>query len=148
MSYSISSIDCLAVKLNKDYFEALKKDISEINPELIVDANQKQIFEEVKKYYWDDEIDPNNYYNEFDDIEYYDNNNYAYCYKLDIETGTFNNGNYFEGYIYPISSGSRSIYEPEFKDKEDLIERIKGYLYIPREFDLVNNIIFLTGVNV
>lgn len=149
MSYSMGSIDCLAVKINNEYFEALKRDIQ------LFKENKLNITDEVQlgllKNWVDEEFDSvDDLINIDDDIRYYDggkhSQNYAYQTPIDLKTGTLGYGDNFDGYVYEISWGSSSIYKPEFKDKEDLIYGIKQVMYVPTTFKLENNVIFLTGV--
>ena len=149
MSYSMGSIDCLAVKVNEEYFEALKRDIQlfKENKLNITDKIQLGLLEN-----WvDEELDSVDDLIGIDsDIRYYDSGrngeNFAYQRPLNLETGRLKDGDNFDGYVYEISWGSSSVYEPEFKNKEDLISTIKEKMYIPATFKLENNIIFLTGV--
>ena len=72
--------------------------------------------------------------------------NYAYCRKIDLNTGSYGESEIFDGYVYEFSWGAANIYEPEFKNKNYLLDEIKRNLYIPTDFDLENNIIFITAV--
>ena len=156
MSYSMGSIDCIALHINEDYLSALKKDVEEHqkNPEEFLKSlseRQKMLFENILNYV-DAEMleDLDEYCNGADDITYYESGseNYAYATKYDIETGQILNITtaHFDGYVYQISYGSSNLYKPEFKDKDDLIKKTTEYIYIPKSFELNNNIIFLTGV--
>lgn len=149
MSYSMGSIDCLAVKVNEEYFGALKRDIQlfKDNKLDITDENQLDLL----KNWVDEEFESiDDLINIDNDIRYYsggkNSENYAYQRPIDLEKGTLKDGDNFDGYVYEISWGSSSIYEPEFKNKEDLIYGIKQNMYIPTTFKLENNVIFLTGV--
>jgi hypothetical protein len=153
MSNIISSIDCLAVKINEEYFNALKKDIDLLKNKSInlADDNQlKQLNNLADSEYCN--IDA--FYDEqcffLGHLRYYEggkhSDNFAYASPLDLDTGKQGEAEDFSGYVYEFGFGSGNVYEPEFKDKEDLINTIKDGLYIPTTFDLEHNIIFLTGI--
>lgn len=149
MSYSMGSIDCLAVKINNEYFEALKRDIQLFKENKLDVTDEAQLG--LLKNWVDEEFDSvDDLINIDNDIRYYNggknSENYAYQTPIDLKTGTLGNVDNFDGYVYEISWGSSSIYKPEFKDKEDLIYGIKQIMYVPTTFKLENNVIFLTGV--
>ena len=64
MSWSMGSIDCIAVKIDNDYVEALKKDVEEYhaNPKVLEEMSE----EKKKQFEW--LLDTL----EADDLEYYD----------------------------------------------------------------------------
>lgn len=153
MSFSMGSIDCIAVKIDNDYIEALKKDVEEYqtNPKMIEDMskeNQKH-FEHLLDTLEANDLEDIQVFcdNYIDYIHQYDSDNYAQERKIDSETGKCEGGlNNFDGYVVEISWGSGSIYSPEFRSKEDLKETIESSFYMPKTFDWKNKIIFLTGV--
>lgn len=154
MSYEMSSIDCIAIKITESYYEALKKDIQLFKENKLILDNERQrdFLENYAEA--DDEEDFEDFDcfidNEADSFHRYEggrhSENYAYQRPLNLETGTLGEGDIFDGYVYEFSYGSASIYKPEFKSKEDFISKLKEELYIPTTFDLENNVIFLTGV--
>lgn len=152
MGYSMGSIDCLAVDLREDYKKALIKDLKELKVEDIEDSTQRELFIQLKDFY--DEPDKLNaddllLWEIKRDVMYYDHDeNYAYYRTVDSKTGKPNAWEDFDGECLPIGNGNNSIYEPKFKNWEELEHSVKEkeLLYIPREFDLKNHIIFLTGV--
>lgn len=152
MGTSMGSIDCLAVDLRKDYAESLIKDLKELKAEDIEDSTQRELFIQLKDFY-----DEPNELNADDfmlreireDVEHYDyDENYAYCRTVDSKTGKPNAWEDFDGECLPIGEGSGSIYEPKFKNWEELERSVKEkeLLYIPRNFDLKSHIIFITGI--
>ena len=153
MSFSMGSIDCLAVDLREEYKEALIKDLKELKVEDIKDSTQRELFIQLKDFY----DEPNELNAEDlilreirDDVEHYDyEENYAEAHTVDINTGKLNHDRFdFDGECRPFSAGSGSIYEPEFKNWEEIEKYIKEevMLYIPKEFDLKKHIVFITGI--
>jgi hypothetical protein len=156
MSYSMGSIDCIALHINEDYLSALKKDVEEHqkNPEEFLKSlseNQRMFFENILDYV-DTEMleDLDEFCNDNDDINRYESGseNYAYSTKYDINSGELigTTTDNFDGYVYPISYGSSNLYKPEFKDKEELLKHIFENIYVPKGYKIENNVIFLTGV--
>lgn len=158
MSYSMGSIDCIAIKIDESYLEALKKDIEQFgNDAKFIIKNQDQLILYENQY--NDFQDDKEIFNDIDSycqdlfdcgIRYYDggkgSENYAYQRPLDLNKGTLGEADNFDGYVYEFSWGSSSIYKPEFESKEDFIAKLKKELYIPSSWDLEDNVIFLTGV--
>ncbi len=153
MSWSMGSIDCIAVKIDNDYIETLKKDVEEYqtNPKMIEDMskeNQKH-FEHLLDTLEANDLEDIQVFcdNYIDYIDRYGRDNYAQEGKINFETGKIEGDlDNFEGYVVEISWGSESIYGPEFKSKESLKETIESFFYMPKSFDWKNKIIFLTGV--
>ena len=158
MSYSMGSIDCIAIKMTKNYFEALKKDLEILKDDpsaVIKDEDQLDMFKSIQKDFEDNQYeDYDEYFRELFDcgVRYYDggkgSENFAYAYPINLDDGTMSRDNSgdFNGYVYEFSWGSSSIYQPEFKDKKDFLTKLKKELYIPTTFDIEKNVIFLTGV--
>jgi hypothetical protein len=162
MSFSRWSDDCVALVLTKEYFEGFLKDLRELSPEDIEDEDQRTVFECYDAEDFEDvtcdDIDECIAQEWIaDEIKYKDggknSENYSEIFKYDLETGEFKkdvNGynitKVFNGFIYPLSYGSESLYEPEYKNKEAILRQIKKELYIPRGYDIENNIVFYTGV--
>lgn len=153
MSWSMGSIDCIAIKIDNDYIEALKKDIEEyqVNPKIIEDMSKenqkhfKYLLDTLEANDLEDiQIFCDNY---CDYINRYDGDNYAQERKINFETGKCEGGsNDFDGYVIEIGWGSESIYSPEFRSKESLKEIIEETFYMPKTFNWKDKIIFLTGV--
>lgn len=153
MGTIIESIDCLAVDLREEYAKALIKDLKELKVEDIEDSTQRELFIQLKDFYDEpDELNADDFMlREIrEDVMHYDyDENYAYCRPVDSETGKPNEWwETFDGECRPFSTGSKSIYEPEFKNWEAIEKYIKEevMLYIPRGFDLKKHIIFITGI--
>ena len=151
MSFSRYSEDCLALILKKDYFEKFLNDIRTLSADDIDDEEQRDLFENYDAENFEgltaNEVD---YYDIDDDIKRVSSGsvNYASAAQVDIETGkTVSGFHSFDGYIYPISYGSGGLYEPEFKNKEELLKEIKRSLYIPRGYNIEENIVQYTGVD-
>ena len=165
MSYEMWPIEALAVRLNEDYFEKLKKDL--LNKDEVLEKlkergilgtnikHQLDIFQELSDIseeilesdldnYFSNQTDYDNSYQRYDSGR--NSENYAYCRKIDLNTGSYGESENFDGYAYEFSWGASNIYEPEFKNKSYLLDEIKKNLYIPTDFDLENNIIFITAV--
>lgn len=143
MSCSMWSIDCLALHIDKKYFDALRKEFKK-GVNLLEKANYN---DEMIYALMDDDYD--SFIDELlynDIVQCYDSENYAQYWTLDLKTGEMHDKKDFNGYVVPISYGSSSIYLPEFKSKEDLIAEIKKHIYIPEDFELQGNVIFLTGI--
>lgn len=153
MSWSMGSIDCLAVKINNDYIQALKKDVEEYqtNPNMLKEMskeNQKQFEHLLDSLVADDLEDIDSFYDSYCDyIRQYDSDNYAQARKIDVESGKLlSDSDNFDGYVIEFSWGSESIYQAEFNSKEDLKKTIEEVFYMPKTFNWQDNIIFLTGV--
>lgn len=153
MSWTMGSIDCLALKINNAYIKALKKDVEEYqtNPNMLKEMSE----EKRKQFEWlldsleaEDLEDVDTFYDNYCDyMRLYDSDNYAQARKIDVESGKLLEGSYdFDGYVIELSWGSESIYQAEFNSKEDLKKTIEEAFYLPKTFDWENNIIFLTGV--
>lgn len=153
MSWSMGSIDCIAVKMDDDYVEALKKDVEEYqtNPKMLEDMSE----ENQKHFKWlldtleeDDLEDVDVFYDAYCDyLSQYDSDNYAQAIKIDFESGKcVGKAKDFDGYVFEIHWGSESIYEAEFSSKEVLKEAIEEKFYMPKTFNWKDKIIFLTGV--
>ncbi|MBO7691123.1 MAG: hypothetical protein J6T10_00635 [Methanobrevibacter sp.] len=165
MSYSMWPVEVLGVRLNNDYFEALKKDLLK-KDEILEKLKERGILGTITKYQLDifqelsdisEEILKSDLYDYYCNQTGYDNSyqrydggrnseNYAYCCKLDLNTGSYGESEVFDGYVYEFSWGSNNVYEPEFKNKNYLLDEIKRNLYIPTDFDLENNIVFISAV--
>ena len=144
MGYSQWSIDSVGVILDEEWFNCLKKDL--------VDPIKKKAMEDAG-YYLDytDDMSFGEYICEFEDIQQYEggrhSENYAQYFIIDLNTGKSKSElEVFSGYFLPISWGSGSIYEPEFKNKEDLLKRIEDNLYVPTGWNLEAHVAFVTGV--
>lgn len=154
MSWSMGSIDCVAVKIDNDYVQALKKDVDDYL------AKPKQTLEDMseekqKQFKWLlDTLEANDLEdvdtfreNYIDYINYYDSDNYTQEIKIDFESGECDGKvRDFEGYVLEISWGAGSIYKPEFSSKEELEKAIEDKFYMPKTFNWKDKIIFLTGV--
>ena len=154
MSFSMGSIDCVAVKIDNDYIQALKKDVDDYlakpkqTLEDMSEEKQKQFKELLDTLEAEDLEDIDTFYENYCDyIHYYGNDNYAQEIKIDFESGEcVGKARDFDGYVFEISWGSSSIYKPEFSTKEALKEAIDGDFYMPKTFNWKDKIIFLTGV--
>lgn len=153
MGWSMGSIDCLAIKINKDYIEALKKDVEEYekNPNITAEMSE----ENKAKFEWlltnleaNDLEDEDTFYEHYADyLSSYGPDNYAQSVKVNYETGECEGRiKDFDGYVLEVHWGAKSIYEPEFTSKEKLKESIEESFYIPRTFKWKDNLIFLTGI--
>ena len=153
MSWSMGSIDCVAVKIDNDYVEALKKDIEEyhVNPKMLEEMSE----ENQKQFEWlldtleeDDLDDVDTFYDHYCDyLSQYNSDNYAQETKIDFESGECDGKvRDFDGYVLEIRWGAKSIYQPEFSSKEALKEAVEEAFYIPKTFNWKDKIIFLTGV--
>lgn len=154
MSWSMGSIDCIAVKIDNDYIKALKKDVDDYL------AKPKQTLEDMseekqKQFKWlldsleaNDLEDVDTFYDNYCDyISRYDSDNYAQEIKIDFESGEcVGRARDFDGYVFEISWGAGSIYKPEFSSKEELEKVIEEKFYMPKTFNWKDKIIFLTGV--
>lgn len=154
MSWSMGSIDCMAVKIDNDYIQALKKDVDDYL------AKPKQTLENMseekqKQFKWlldtleaNDLEDVDTFYDKYCDyISRYDSDNYAQEIKIDFESGEcVGRARDFDGYVFEISWGAGSIYKPEFSSKEELEKVIEEKFYMPKTFNWKDKIIFLTGV--
>lgn len=154
MSWSMGSIDCIAVKIDNDYVQALKKDVEDYL------AKPKQTLEDMseekqKQFKWlvdtleaNDLEDVDTFYDNYCDyISRYDSDNYAQEIKIDFESGEcVGKARDFDGYVLEISWGAGSIYKPEFSSKEELEKVIEEKFYMPKTFNWKDKIIFLTGV--
>lgn len=154
MSWSMGSIDCIAVKIDNDYIKALKKDVEDYL------AKPKQTLEDMseekqKQFKWlvdtleaNDLEDVDTFYDNYCDyISRYDSDNYAQEIKIDFESGKCDGkAKDFDGYVFEISWGSASIYKPEFSSKESLKATIEDAFYMPKTFNWKDKLIFLTGV--
>ena len=154
MSWSMGSIDCIAVKIDNDYVQALKKDVEDYL------AKPKQTLEDMseekqKQFKWlvdtleaNDLEDVDTFYDNYCDyISRYDSDNYAQEIKIDFESGEcVGKARDFDGYVLEISWGAGSIYKPEFSSKEELEKAIEDKFYMPKTFNWKDKIIFLTGV--
>ena len=154
MSWSMGSIDCMAVKIDNDYVKALKKDVEDYL------AKPKQTLEDMseekqKQFKWlldtleaNDLEDIDSFYSAYCDyISQYDSDNYAQQVKIDFESGKCDGKvKDFDGYVIEISWGAGSIYKPEFGSKEEFEKAIEEKFYMPKTFNWKDNIIFLTGV--
>ena len=153
MSWSMGSIDCIAVKIDNDYVKALKKDVEEYqtNPKMLEEMSE----EKRKQFEWlldtleaNDLEDVDTFCEDYrDSINYYDSDNYAQEIKIDFESGECD-GNWknFEGYVLEIHWGSSSVYKPEFSSKESLKAAVEDAFYMPKTFNWKEKLIFLTGV--
>jgi hypothetical protein len=154
MSWSMGSIDCIAVKIDNDYIKALKKDVEDYlakpkqTLEDMSEEKQKQFKELLDTLEANDLEDVDTFYGNYCDyIHYYDSDNYTQEIKIDFESGECDGKvRDFEGYVLEISWGSSSIYKPEFSTKEALKEAIDGDFYMPKTFNWQDKLIFLTGV--
>lgn len=154
MGYSMGSINCVAIKMTENYFKALKKDLE--NPNLIIkDENQLDMLNRIQEDFEDNQYESyDEYFQDVSDcgVRYYDggkgSENFAYAFPISLDDGTMSRTESydFEGYVYEFSWGSPSIYQPEFKNKEEFLTKLKKELYIPTTFDIEKNVIFLTGV--
>lgn len=153
MSWSMGSIDCIAVKIDNDYVKALKKDVEEYqtNPKMLEEMSEGKR----KEFEWlldtleaEDLEDVDALWNDYcDDIHYYDSDNYAQEIKIDFESGECDGKvRHFEGYVLEIHWGSSSIYMPEFSSKESLKATVEDAFYMPKTFNWQDKLIFLTGV--
>ncbi len=153
MSWSMGSIDCIAVKIDNDYVRALKKDVEEyrVNPKMLEEMSE----EKQKQFEWlldtleaDDLEDVDAFYNHYCDyLSQYDSDNYAQETKIDFESGECDGKvRDFDGYVLEIRWGAESIYKPEFSSKESLKATVEEALYMPKTFNWKDKIIFLTGV--
>ena len=153
MSWSMGSIDCMAVKIDNDYVKALKKDVEEYraNPKMLEEMSE----EKKKQFEWlvdtledDDLEDVDAFYDHYCDyLNHYDSDNYAQEIKIDFESGEcVGKTKDFDGYVLEISWGASSIYKPEFSSKEALKETIEEDFYMPKTFNWKDKIIFLIGV--
>lgn len=154
MSWSMGSIDCIAVKIDNDYVQALKKDVEDYL------AKPKQTLEDMseekqKQFKWlvdtleaNDLEDVDTFYDNYCDyISRYDSDNYAQEIKIDFESGEcVGKTRDFDGYVFEISWGAGSIYKPEFSSKEELEKVIEEKFYMPKTFNWKDKIIFLIGV--
>ena len=155
MSWSMGSIDCIAVKIDNDYIKALKKDVEDYlakpkqTLEDMSEEKQKQFKELLDTLEAKDLEDIDTFHeNYIDYINYYDSDNYyAQEIKIDFESGEcVGKARDFEGYVLEISWGSASIYKPEFSSKESLKAIIEDSFYMPKTFNWQDKLIFLTGV--
>ena len=165
MSYEMWPVETLAVRINENYYESLKKDLLKKDEVLAklkehgtlgtITRYQLDIFQELSDIseeilesdldnYFSNQTDYDNSYQRYEGGRH--SENYAYCRKLDLNTGSYGEIEIFDGYVYEFSWGSNNVYEPEFKNKNYLLDEIKRNLYIPTDFDLENNIIFITAV--
>lgn len=153
MSWSMGSIDCIAVKIDNDYVRALKKDVEEyrVNPKMLEEMSE----EKQKQFEWlldtleaDDLEDVDAFYNHYCDyLSQYDSDNYAQETKIDFESGECDGKvRDFDGYVLEIRWGAESIYKPEFSSKESLKATIEDAFYMPKTFNWQDKLIFLTGV--
>ena len=153
MSWSMGSIDCIAVKIDNDYVRALKKDVEEyrVNPKMLEEMSE----EKQKQFEWllgtleaDDLEDVDAFYNHYCDyLSQYDSDNYAQETKIDFESGECDGKvRDFDGYVLEIRWGAESIYKPEFSSKESLKAPVEEAFYMPKTFSWKDKIIFLTGV--
>ena len=153
MSWSMGSIDCIAVKIDNDYVRALKKDVEEyrVNPKMLEEMPE----EKQKQFEWlldtleaDDLEDVDAFYNHYCDyLSQYDSDNYAQETKIDFESGECDGKvRDFDGYVLEIRWGAESIYKPEFSSKESLKATVEEAFYMPKTFSWKDKIIFLTGV--
>lgn len=153
MSWSMGSIDCIAVKIDNDYVRALKKDVEEyrVNPKMLEEMSE----EKQKQFEWlldtleaDDLEDVDAFYNHYCDyLSQYDSDNYAQETKIDFESGECDGKvRDFDGYVLEIRWGAESIYKPEFSSKESLKATVEEAFYMPKTFSWKDKIIFLTGV--
>ena len=153
MSWSMGSIDCIAVKIDNDYVRALKKDVEEYraNPKMLEEMSE----EKQKQFEWlldtseaDDLEDVDAFYNHYCDyLSQYDSDNYAQETKIDFESGECDGKvRDFDGYVLEIRWGAESIYKPEFSSKESLKATVEEAFYMPKTFSWKDKIIFLTGV--
>ena len=154
MSWTMGSIDCVAVKIDNDYIQALKKDVDDYL------AKPKQTLEDMseenqKHFKWlvdtleaEDLEDVDTFYDNYCDyISQYDSDNYAQQVKIDFESGKCDGkAKDFDGYVLEISWGAGSIYKPEFSSKEEFEKAIEEKFYMPKTFNWKDKIIFLTGV--
>ena len=155
MSWSMGSIDCIAVKIDNDYIQALKKDVEDYlakpkqTLEDMSEEKQKQFKELLDSLEAKDLEDIDTFRENYCDyINYYDSDNYyAQEIKIDFESGEcVGKARDFEGYVIEISWGSASIYKPEFSSKESLKAIIEDAFYMPKTFNWQDKLIFLTGV--
>ena len=154
MSWSMGSIDCIAVKIDNDYIQALKKDVDDYlakpkqTLEDMSEEKQKQFKELLDTLEAEDLEDIDTFRENYCDyINYYDGDNYTQEIKIDFESGECDGKvKDFEGYVLEISWGSASIYKPEFSSKESLKATIEDAFYMPKTFNWKDKIIFLTGV--
>ena len=152
MSYTMWSIDCIALRINEGYLEALKEDVTAYeNGELqITNEKQSELFNHLLDTLEAEDLEDIDTFGEnyCEDIRYYDSNNNAKCLKIDAKTGAMGNGNVynFKGYVYVLSNGSSNIYVPDFKNFEDLKEQLSELFYIPKNFKIEDNLLFITGV--
>lgn len=153
MSWSMGSIDCIAVKIDNDYVRALKKDVEEyrVNPKMLEEMSE----EKQKQFEWlldtleaDDLEDVDAFYNHYCDyLSQYDSDNYAQETKIDFESGECDGKvRDFDGYVLEIRWGAESIYKSEFSSKESLKATVEEAFYMPKTFSWKDKIIFLTGV--
>lgn len=153
MSWSMGSIDCIAVKIDNDYVRALKKDVEEyrVNPKMLEEMSE----EKQKQFEWlldtleaDDLEDVDAFHNHYCDyLSQYDSDNYAQETKIDFESGECDGKvRDFDGYVLEIRWGAESIYKPEFSSKESLKATVEEAFYMPKTFSWKDKIIFLTGV--
>ena len=153
MSWSMGSIDCIAVKIDNDYVKTLKKDVEEYqtNPKMLEEMSEGKR----KKLEWlldtleaEDLEDVDTFCENYrDSISYYDSDNYTQETKIDFESGKCDGKvRDFEGYVFEIHWGSESIYKPEFSSKESLEATVEDAFYIPKTFNWKEKLIFLTGV--
>ena len=153
MSWSMGSIDCIAVKIDNDYVKALKKDVEEYqtNSKMLEEMSE----EKQKQFKWlldtleaNDLEDVDTFHeNYLDYINYYDSDNYAQETKIDFESGECDGKvKDFEGYVLEIHWGSGSIYKPEFSSKKALEATVEDAFYMPKTFNWKEKLIFLTGV--
>ena len=165
MSYAIWPVESLGVKINEEYLNCLKEDLKN-KDQILEQLKSKAILGTITKYQFDlfkqlcidveeillENIDDYFYecsvgdegYQEYHGGRY--SENYAYSRPLDINKGSVGDGEVFDGYVYEFSWGAKNVYEPEFKNKNYLLDEIKKNLYIPTDFDLENNIVFITAV--
>ncbi len=150
MSYTMWSIDCVALRINEDYLKALEEDaIAYVTGKInLSEDKQDKLFKHLLDTLENNDLEDLDTFaqNYCDDIRRFDKNNYARACKIDFKTGTLSGLDDFNGYAFPISFGSNSIYQPEFKDSEELVEGVKEIFYIPKHFKIEDNLLFITGV--
>ena len=147
MSYSMWSLDGIYFLVNENYINALKNEIIEA---LITGELTEELEREMNLF-------PEDWRNEDHIIGDYSYNKELYYYSYEEnyssfatlkEDGRINSLEPFEGFVKDLSSGSNSIFEPDYTSKEKLLEDIKREFYIPEGYDVFENgnVIWITGV--
>ena len=148
------SLDSIVLKIDEKYLKALKQDVQayEKGEMELGDKIQDKMFKHLLDTLEAEDLENINiFYNNYrEDLQlewYTDYDNYAQAVAINLMTGELaQTPKDFNGVVFTVATWPNSIYRPYFKDASELIDGLTEVLYIPRNFKIEDNLLFLTGV--